>query len=97
MSGITTAKGMKAWQAEAPCCTTRPYDHVHPPKDIVAEAEADIAQTYEELAQYNVPAPKVAVCSTCQATEDQVCVTAGGNAVVGGHAARFVTETEEEE
>jgi len=98
-AGVTTSMNWKKWQDDVPCCTTRSYDHEHAepeqtcegfaPIDVVADAEADIAETFEE--KYKVE------CTTCGARENTECITVGGNPVPGGHAARqaFVTETEE--
>jgi len=47
--GITTAASMKDWKADVPCCTTRPYDHVHPGAPVVAQTFVEIAAEIEEV------------------------------------------------
>ena len=90
--GITTAASMKDWKADVPCCTTRPYDHVHPVKveemPGIDDVGAELVAIEEEYA---------VECTTCGARENQECQTVGGNAVPDGHAARkaFITEMKE--
>jgi len=71
-----------------PCCTNRPYDHIHPPKVDTCEGYAPT----EVAADFAYDG-----CPTCQSTGDEPCVTAGGRVKESLHAKRTVTETETEE
>ena len=93
MSGITTAASMKEWKADVPCCTTRPYDHVHP--EPVGPPPAEF--TDQELVEIEEVWDSIPTCGTCGSAGVSPCFTAGGREKETWHKVRPVTETEEED
>ena len=74
--GVTTATSMQEWRRDDPCCTNRPYDHIHPPKALDTPQPLIV----DDLAYDG--------CPTCQSAGDEPCVTAGGNVKDDWHKTR---------